>query len=84
MTSREGARRLMHSVNTAGDVPDAESDAVAGGTNALLQRSLRPPTVMSPRVVARTTSRYQEQAGGGKVLSGFASLCLEPAPIPCA
>ena len=72
----------MHSVNTTGDVPDAESSAGAWGTNALLQRPLRPPAVMSPRVVARTTSRYQVQADGGKVPSGFASLCLEPALIP--
>ena len=72
----------MHSVNATRDVPDAESSAVAWGTNALFQRPLRPPAVMSPRVVVRTTSRYQEQAGGGKELSGFASLCLEPSPIP--
>ena len=77
----DGARRLMHSVNTTGEVPEAESDAVVGDTNALLQQSLRPATAMSPRVEARTISRHQEQAGGCKVFSGFSSARLEPAPF---
>ena len=86
MTSRDGARRLLHAVHAMGDVPLLDVAAVAGGSGGLLARAGRPPTAASPRVVARTTTRWAPVLGGGGVdlaPRGFAALSLEAAPVPC-
>jgi len=83
MTSRDAARRLIHCVVTSGDVGVADESTVTGGAASLLNRRHRPPTAQSPRVVARSTNRYEVKVGGEKVTAGLAALQLVPARVPC-
>jgi len=55
MTSRDGARKLLHSVFVGGDVPSDAGKAIVGGAGALLQG--RPATAQSPRIRASTANR---------------------------
>ena len=89
MTSREGARKLLHQVVTTGDVGSDELGLVQDQGSGLMRRTLRPPTAQSPRVVVQTTNKYKRGGsgpggdGGDRVLDGFATLSLLPAPLSC-
>jgi hypothetical protein len=73
----------MHSVSTSGDVEAKDHGSVTGGAATLMNRSQRPATAQSPRVLAQTTNRYEVKVGGQKVVSGLATLQILPAPVPC-
>jgi hypothetical protein len=82
MTSKDGARLLLHTAITTGDVAHHHQASVIGGPGALGARAGRPATAASPRVVVSTTPKVVLY-GAATVTAGFAALYLEPKPAAC-